>query len=138
METQNINNEGLVRGITYDKEPEKTYLILLDGENVNGDTVIRGETFRDWELVTGRQKAYDYIKNIIESEYAIINVIKSKIIVSSDKVKVTDGITIYEFMKAMKEENKVIDYTSFDISDYYTDPNDMDEYASFIKGEGTE
>ena len=115
MENQNVNTEGLIRGITYDKEePEKTYLVLIDGEERDTD----GKQYRDWELIEGRQNAYDYIKNIIESEYVIVNVMKSKIIVNADKVKVTDGITIYEFMKVMKEKDKIIDYSSFDIEDY--------------------
>ena len=57
---------------------------------------------------------------MLESSYVIIDVHKSKIIVSSEKVKITDGISIYEFMKAMKESDKIIDYTSFDIEDYAT------------------
>ena len=108
-----VNTEGLVRGVSYDSEPEKIYLILIDG--TDNET---GQRYRDWELVEGRQAAYDYIKNILESDYVTINVKESKIIVSTEKVKVTDGITIYKFMKSMKENDKVIDYTSFDIEDY--------------------
>lgn len=113
-----VNTEGLVRGVSYDTEPEKTYLILLDGcEEVYGHDDA-AKPFRDWQMVEGRQTAYDYIKNMIKSEYVIIDIHKSKIIVSSEKVKITDGISIYEFMKAMKENDKVIDYSSFDIEDY--------------------
>lgn len=111
-----VNTEGLVRGVSYDEEPEKTYLILLDGLDVNAAC----QRFRDWEIVEGRQAAYDYIKQFLESGYLEIDVIESKIIVSSEKVKVTDGISIYKFMKNMKEKDKVIDYTSFDIEDYVT------------------
>lgn len=113
-----VNTEGLVRGVSYDTEPEKTYLILLDGEEpVYGHDDI-AKPFRDWQMKEGRQAAYDYIKDMIKNEYVVINVHTSRIIVSSEKVKVTDGISIYEFMKAMKEKDKVIDYTSFDIEDY--------------------
>lgn len=106
--------DGLLRGVSYDTEPEKLYLILIEGsENDN-----EGKDFRDWEIVEGRQAAYDYIKNYLESDFVSIDVYKSKIIVSSEKVKVTDGITIYEFMKVMKEKEKVIDYSSFDIDEY--------------------
>lgn len=114
MENQNVNTEGLVRGITYDTEPDKIYLILIDGvENDN-----EGKQYRDWEIITGRQNAYDYIKTMLENEYIIVNVEESKIIVSSENVKVTDGVSIYAFMKNMKETDKVIDYSSFDIEDY--------------------
>ena len=110
----NQNNEGLVRGLIYETEEEKTYLILMDGiENDSNET-----RFRDWEIVVGRQSAYDYIKNLLESEYVLINIFESKIIVNSEKVKVTDGISVYKFMKMMKEQDKVIDYTSFDIDEY--------------------
>lgn len=114
MENQNVNTEGLIRGVSYDTEPEKVYLILIDGvENDN-----EGKPYRDWELVTGRQAAYDYIKTMLENEYVIVNVEESKIIVSSENVKITDGVSIYAFMKNMKENDKIIDYTSFDIEDY--------------------
>lgn len=121
MDNQNValttDNEGLVRGISYDTEPEKEYLILIDGYENDND----GSRFRDWEVVVGRQNAYDYIKNMLENEYVSINVDTSKIIVNSDKVKVLNGLTLYEFMKAMKDEEKVIDYSSFDIEDYVGD-----------------
>ena len=109
-----VNTEGLVRGVSYDTEPEKAYLILIEGYETDND----GKKFRDWDIVEGRQEAYDYIKSMITSDYVSIDIMESKIIVSSEKVKVTDGISIYEFMKAMKESDKVIDYTSFDIEDY--------------------
>ena len=109
-----MENNNLVKGVSYDTEQEKVYLILIDGiEADNNET-----PFRDWQIKEGRQAAYDYIKDMLMSDYLTIDVYESKIIVSSEKVKVTDGITIYEFMKAMKENDKVIDYTSFDIEDY--------------------
>lgn len=123
MENQ-FENENLVRGVTYDDEPEKIYLILIDGESRNDDN--SGEQYRDWEIVEGRQAAYDYIKGILESEYVIVDIKKSKIIVSSDKVKITDGISIYHFMKKMKDSDKVIDYTSFDIEDYLSYESDSE------------
>lgn len=119
MENQNVNTDGLVRGVSYDSEPEKTYLVLIEATETNDDE----KQFRDWEIVEGRQSAYDYIKRMIESDYISVDIIKSKIIVNSDKVKITDGISIYQFMKSMKEQDKIIDYSSFDIEDYYTGDN---------------
>jgi hypothetical protein len=104
----------LIRGVTYDDENEKTYLILIEGQTNDND----GELMRDWDFKVGRQEAYDYIKNYLESDYIVVDVINSKIVVSSEKIKVTDGVSIFKFMKAMKEDNKVIDETSFDITDY--------------------
>lgn len=114
MENQNVNTEGLIRGVSYDTEPEKVYLILIDGIEKDNES----QPYRDWELVTGRQAAYDYIKTMLENEYVIVNVEESKIIVDSVNVKITDGVSIYAFMKNMKENDKIIDYTSFDIEDY--------------------
>lgn len=111
-----VNTEGLVRGVSYDTEPEKIYLILLDGEEVSNEAT----PFRDWQMKEGRQAAYDYIKNMIENEYVNIDIHESKIIVSDNNVKITDGISIYEFMKVMKDSDKVIDYSEFDIEDYNT------------------
>lgn len=113
---ENVNTQGLVRGVTYDTEPEKTYLILLDGVLTNDEETI----FRDWEFKVGRQEAYDYIKDMLQNQYAIINVHNSKIIVDSTEVTIKQGISIYKFMKNMKENEKVIDYSSFDIEDYVT------------------
>ena len=115
------NNEGLVRGVTYDTEPDKTYLILIDGEDEEGNR------FRDWEFKVGRQAAYDYILNLLESRYANIDVHESKIIVSSEKVKITDGLSIYKFMKGMKASDKVIDYSPFDIDDYTNEGDEETE-----------
>lgn len=114
MENQNVNTEGLVKGVSYDTEPEKTYLILIDGTERYNES----KPYRDWELVVGRQKAYDYIKTMLENEYIVVNVEESKIIVNSENVKITDGVSIYSFMKNMKDTDKIIDYSSFDIEDY--------------------
>lgn len=112
MTSQNVENEqNLIRGVIYDTEPDKTYLILLE------DTE---ESFRDWQIITGRQDAYDYIKSmVISQEYGCIDVEKSKIVVNT--LTIDKAISIYEFMKEMKLKDKVIDYTEFDIDDYVTE-----------------
>lgn len=121
---ENVNTEGLIRGVTYDTEPEKTYLILIDGEEK--DEELGNKPFRDWEFKEGRQKAYDYIKDMLEGDFVLIDVYKSKVIVGSEKIKITDGISIYEFMKVMKEKDKVVDYSSFDIEDYINHESDSE------------
>lgn len=112
---QNINEEGLVRGVSYDTEPEKKYLVLIEATDIESE-----EQYQEWRFIEGRQNAYDYIKRRIENHYLSVDVHKSLIIV--DSVKINEGISIYSFMKVMKESEKVIDYTSFDIEDY----NDYD------------
>lgn len=113
---QNAEEQNLIRGVTYDTEPEKTYLILIAGEYIkDGEDE---QELKDWAFVIGRQKAYDYIKELVTSEYLNIDIIESRIIVDSDQVKVTEGISLYEFMKVMKLEDKVVDWSSFDIEDF--------------------
>ena len=108
------DEQELVVGVTYDDENEKTYLILIEGETNDND----GELVRDWDFKVGRQEAYDYIKNYLKSEYILVDVIKSKIIVDSPNIKISDGVSIFKFMKQMKENDKVVDDSSFDITDY--------------------
>ena len=107
-----VNEENLVRGVSYDTEPEKTYLILIDGYEADDSET----PFRDWQIVEGRQNAYDYIKNMLENEYVNIDINTSKVIV--DTVLFKESISVYKFMKLMKDSEKVIDYTDFDIEDY--------------------
>ncbi len=120
---ENMNTNELIRGVTYDTEKEKTYLILMDGVNTDDNET----RFRDWEFKVGRQEAYDYIKSLIQSDYVLIDIHKSKIIVDSENVKISQGISIYRFMRDMKEKDKVIDYSSFDIEDYNS--GDIEEGA---------
>lgn len=104
-----------------------TYLILLEGEYKKGD----GESYRSFEFVTGRQAAYDYIKDILENmndsdfEY-VLDVSKSRIIseppvITKDTPRITlsNMLTLYSFMKAMKEKHKIIDESSFSVEDYF-------------------
>ena len=102
----------LVPGVTYDDENEKTYLILIEGQGADN----YGELIRDWDFKVGRQEAYDYIKNYLESDYVLVDVINSKIIV--DTLTIKESVSIFKFMKSMKENNKVVDETSFDITEY--------------------
>ena len=103
------------------------YLILLEGEYRKGD----GESYRSFEFVTGRQAAYDYIKDILENmndsdfEY-VLDVSKSRIIseppvITKDTPRITlsNMLTLYSFMKAMKEKHKIIDESSFSVEDYF-------------------
>lgn len=111
------------------------YLILLEGEYISDE----GELFKTYEVVIGRQKAYDYIKQWLvgEDETDVrINVIKSRILVepeiiteSTPRITLSNMLNIYRFMKDMKEQEKIIDDdSSFDIQDFYDgnveDPSD--------------
>ena len=118
-----INKRKLEDGNLY------KYLILIEGEYVSNEC----ENYKSFEIITGRQATYDFIKNILENqkrdEYCcefIMDVSKSKIIseppVITDKtprITLSNMLSVYLFMKIMKEKGKIIDDTSFDIEDYY-------------------
>lgn len=103
------------------------YLILLEGEYKDGD----GENYKSFEMIQGRQAAYDFIKEILEnmtdSDYEyILDVSKSKIIseppvITEDTPRITlsNMLSVYSFMKIMRQQNKIKDDTSFDIEDYF-------------------
>ena len=103
------------------------YLILLEGEYKDRD----GENYKSFEMIQGRQAAYDFIKEILEnmtdSDYEyILDVSKSKIIseppvITEDTPRITlsNMLSVYSFMKIMRQQNKIKDDTSFDIEDYF-------------------
>lgn len=108
------NTENLVRAMSYE-EDKKTYLVLLEGEIPTNE----GENYKTYEFILGRQATYDYIKDIIQSQDIIFDAMKSKVIVDSEKVNIGKALSVYNFMRIMKENNKVVDESSFDIEDYY-------------------
>lgn len=111
------------------------YLILLEGEYKYKD----GENYKSFELITGRQAAYDFIKDILEnmhdSDYEyMLDVSKSRIIseppvITPDTPRITlsNMLTLYSFMKIMRERNKIVDDSSFDIEDYFDEDIDNEE-----------
>lgn len=88
---------------------------LKPGENIKYLLLIKSpdsdETF--WEIIEGREKAYNYIKDNI----TIIDVDNSFIIANKMKDIDLDNLhTIYGFVKFVKEKNDIVD--EFDIDDY--------------------
>lgn len=80
------------------------YLLLIKVPNTD-------ETY--WEVITGRETAYEYIKNNITE----IDVDSSFIIANKQKEIDLDNMhTIYGFVKFVKKENDIVD--EFDIDDY--------------------
>lgn len=68
---------------------------------------------RHWEIIEGREEAYNYIKNNID----VIDTENSFIIANKMKEVNLDTLhTIYGFVKFVKEENNIVD--EFDIDDY--------------------
>lgn len=80
------------------------YLLLIKTPNSD-------ETF--WDIITGRETAYQYIKDNI----SIIDVENSFIIADGMKnINFNNMHTVYNFVKFVKEKNDIVD--EFDIDDY--------------------
>lgn len=109
-------NKNVQPGIVFvdgrSKTPnERQYLVLLSGDYKDNDN----QEYRDFEWIVGRQRLYDYLRDLILSEDdVIIDIHKSLII--SETVTINDYVSVYEFMRAVK--NIVIDETGFDIEEY--------------------
>lgn len=110
------------------KEGDKyKYLILLKGEYKNVD----GEPWRHWEIVQGRQKTYDTIKDLLMSQDdldtdIIIDVSESFIISqpptisqSTPRITFDNMLSVYQFMRRMLIDGLVDDESNFVIEDYY-------------------
>lgn len=123
---------GLVKAIVYVPEDDnKKYLILITGEQYSNENI----EYRSWELIESRQATYDWIKEILTKDPEEIgyrfDVMKSKILVDSKNVAVSEAISVYRFMLLMKTEEKVQDDSTFDIEEYYYEEesgNEEDEY----------
>ena len=113
-----------IPAITYDEDPDtKIYLVLL---TVYSDAEIEEET-RDWQILTGRQNAYDFLRNLIKLEAIDPN--RSFILSGTQEFDETfnkdnvsfEGkpITVFRFMKVMLDNHKVLDdQADFDINEY--------------------
>ena len=110
------DNNKIIHGIVYvdgrDKTPnEKLYLVLLQGEFKDNENA----EYRDFEWVVGRQRLYEYLRDLILNEEDVLIDIH-KTVVISESVTINDYISMYEFMKTFKDI--VIDETGFDIEEY--------------------
>lgn len=111
-----------IPAVTFDEDPDKSYLILLNF--YEGD--------KDWVIKQGRQEAYDFIRLLIKEEEIDPNqsfIISCKSDIDDrgkeDIKPITKPITLFRFMKVMIENGKVLDdKTDFDITEY--DPGDYE------------
>lgn len=113
------------------------YLILIDGEYKDD----REERYRTYEVVQGRQDAYDFIKTSLQAqEYGdceyIIDVSTSHIIAEppaelidkTPRITLSNMISIFSFMTAMRREGLIIDEDeSFNIDNYFDGYVEMPE-----------
>ena len=105
---------------------------LKPGENIKYLLLIKlpesDESF--WEIITGREEAYNYIKNNISS----IDVEESYIIASETTVDLDSLHTIYGFIKFVKEKNDIVD--EFDIDDYLITNNNATDIGVGLESAG--
>lgn len=101
----NINGKKLVNPVRRLKPGEDIkYLLLIKVPDSD-------ETY--WEIIKGREEAYHYIVNNIDT----IDVDESYIIANKMKeINLDELHTIYGFVKFVKQENNIVD--EFDIDDY--------------------
>lgn len=105
------------------------YLILIDGEYVSNYC----ERYRTYEIIQGRQDAYDFIKTMLKAqdngdcEY-IIDVSTSHIIAeppaeiikNTPRITLSNMISIFSFMTAMRRNSLIVDDDdSFNIDNYF-------------------
>jgi hypothetical protein len=87
---------------------EKLYLILIVGFDEEGNE------FRDFEWVTGRTTAYEFIKDTAKEERA--DLFQSKIIAETQPIE--KAKTLVEFMRYCSDNELVQEDSGFDIMDY--------------------
>lgn len=110
MTDNNLEGKKLISPVRRMKPGENMkYLLLIKTPNSD-------ETF--WEIIEGREEAYEYIKSNID----IIDPDNSYIIANKLKDINLDNLhTIYNFVKFVKEQNNIVD--EFDIDDYLSNIN---------------
>lgn len=106
---------------------------LKPGEDIKYLILIKvpdsDETF--WDIVTGREEAYNYIKNNID----VIDVYESFIIANKMKEINLDNMnTVYDFVKFVKEKNDIVD--EFDIDDYVANVNNASDIGVGLESAG--
>lgn len=112
----------------------KLYLILYQSlpiDTENGDTYI----VKDWEYVRGREAAYKSIVDRLNNmDDEPINLLGSLVIVASYKRTIEEPISVYDFMKKMQEQKKIIEDVLIDIDQYI----DFDTYPELYPDDGYE
>lgn len=106
---------------------------IKPGENIKYLLLIKvpssDETY--WEIITGREEAYNYIKNNIteiEPEESFIIADKMK------EINLDNMHTIYGFVKYVKEQNNIVD--EFDIDDYKSNINNASDIGVGLETAG--
>lgn len=112
------------------------YLLLLEHHLKYDDNE---ENYRDWLFIKGRQSAYDHIRSILLEEddspvdsildidASLIYADNPHIPVESNKLRLSNGISIYKFMKDCYVLQKVKDEGGFDIEEFHMGELDQEQ-----------
>lgn len=113
-DTVQVDSMITFKDIKKDDPESKAYLILIVGFDEDGDE------FRDFDFITGRTEAYEYIKARVEA----IDLMESKIVVETDKIE--NLKPVLRFMRYVLD-NGLIEDPGFDIMDYVTGDYDYEK-----------
>jgi len=121
----------MMPAVTFDEDPdEKVYLVLLKiyvEDNFD-------DNLKDWQIKTGRQTTYDYLKDLVKHEiidpnesFVIAGTSEFEEVISKDNITFeSKPITVFRFLKVMYDNHKVLDSDEdFDINEF--DPCNWDK-----------
>lgn len=125
-ESKNMRPAVLIDAISFDgQDPDDIrYLLLIRVlEPASPD-----EDCYEWFIKTGRQTTYDFLKELILS--CVVDIDESFIMGETSTIKTS--ISIYKFMKSVKDNEKIIDNTSFDVDEYRLGNYEGEETGSLL------
>lgn len=104
-----------------------TYLLLLEYVPRTNESI---ENYRDWAFIEGRQRTYDYIRDaligedgtdefLLDVDKSIIYADNPNIPLEKNKLRLSNGINLYKFMKDCYVLRKVVDEGGFDIEEFH-------------------
>ena len=117
----------LIKPVTIDETAAKKKLYLLLYVLVSAEDNV--EDSYQYEFFKGTSfDAYEKIRNMMGDNNEIgLDVVRSRILVDSPKIRISTKCSIYSFMKNLITTGKVIDDSGFNIDDFYYEPEEDDE-----------
>lgn len=124
MGTSSILKEKKLQQVVRRIKPGEDIMYLLLIKVPGSD-----ETF--WEIITGREEAYNFIKDNI----AEIDPNQSYIVASNTEINLDNLHTVYDFVIFVKNKNNIVD--EFDIDDYtYESSNGFENIGVGLESAG--
>lgn len=116
-----------IKPVTVDENAAKKKLYLLLYVLVSDEDNV--EDLYQYEFFKGTSyDVYEKIKNVMGDNNEVgLDVMKSRILVDSPKIRISTKCSIYSFMKNAITTGKVIDDSGFNIDEYYYEVDEEDE-----------